>query len=91
MRRENEMFKKHHRMAKEERKRQNEKMSKIVLKQLNEIEGIKSSIERESVEKRRKRGEVRLISFYTTIKIVTCKYMNNNDNNNYAHRRQIKL
>lgn len=45
-------------MVKEERKRQNENMSKIILKQYNEIEEMKSSIERESVEIRRKRGEV---------------------------------
>lgn len=58
LRRENEMFKKHHMMIKEERKRQNEEMSKIVLKQLNEIEEIKNSIDRENVKARIKRGEV---------------------------------
>lgn len=45
-------------MVKEEHKRKNEEISKIVLKQLNEIEEIKNIIERESVESRRKRGEV---------------------------------
>lgn len=58
LRRENEMFKKHHMMINEERKRQNEEMSKIVLKQLNEIEDIKNSIDRENVKARKKREEV---------------------------------
>lgn len=58
LRHENEMFKKHQMMIKEERKRQNEEMSKIVLKQLNEIEEIKNSIDRESVNAQKKLREV---------------------------------
>lgn len=53
-----EMFMKHHAIIKEERKRQNAKMLKMVAKQRSEIEELKRSIERENDEKRRKRAEV---------------------------------
>lgn len=52
------MFMKHHAIIKEERKRQNAKMLKMVAKQRSEIEELKRSIERENDEKRRKRVEV---------------------------------
>lgn len=58
MKREAEMFMKHHEMIKEERKRQSEETSKMVLKQMNEIDDIKRHMERESIEARRRRVDV---------------------------------
>lgn len=52
------MFKKHHAMIKEERRRQAEEMSMTVMKQIDEIQKIKRSIELENFEARRKRAEV---------------------------------
>lgn len=45
---------------KEERKKQNDEITKTVLKQMNEIENIKKSIELENVEARRRRKEVQM-------------------------------
>jgi len=58
LRREDEMFKKHHTMIKEERRKQNEEISKTIMKQIEEIQTIKRSIELENAEARRKRAEV---------------------------------
>ncbi|XP_025207836.1 golgin subfamily A member 6-like protein 6 [Melanaphis sacchari] len=55
LKRENEMFKEHQAIIKAERKRQNDEISKTIMKQINEIEELKLSIERESAEARRKR------------------------------------
>lgn len=52
------MFKEHQAIIKEERKRQNDEISKTIMKQINEIEELKVSIERQSVEARRKRMKV---------------------------------
>jgi len=52
------MFKEHQAKIKEERKRQNDEISKTVMKQINEIEELKLSIERENIEARRKRMKV---------------------------------
>lgn len=59
-RREDEMFKKHYAIIKEERRRHSEEISKTVMKQIDEIQTIKRSIEFENAEARRKRAEVRL-------------------------------
>ncbi|XP_022176736.1 golgin subfamily A member 6-like protein 6 isoform X2 [Myzus persicae] len=53
--RENELFKEHQAIIKEERKRQSDEVSKTVMRQINEIEELKLSIERENTEARRKR------------------------------------
>lgn len=82
------MFKKNHMIIKKEHKTDNEKISKIVLKELNEIEEIKNAIERKNNEERRKRGEVRIFVF-KTIKLVTV-YENYN-NVIKTLRRQIEL
>lgn len=58
LKREIEMFMKHHIMIKEERRKQNEGISNILMKQINEIEEFKRSIDRETNEARRKRMEV---------------------------------
>lgn len=58
LKREIEMFMKHHTMIKEERQKQSEEISNILMKQINEIEEFKRSIDRETVEARRKRMEV---------------------------------
>ncbi|CAH1730932.1 golgin subfamily A member 6-like protein 6 [Aphis gossypii] len=55
LKRENDLFKEHQAIIKEERKRQNDEISKTIMKQINEIEELKVSIERQSVEARRKR------------------------------------
>ncbi|XP_026821430.1 golgin subfamily A member 6-like protein 6 [Rhopalosiphum maidis] len=55
IRRENELFKEHQAIIKEERKRQNDEISKTIMKQINEIEELKLSVERQSDEARRKR------------------------------------
>lgn len=60
MRRENDLFIKYHELIKEERKKQNDEITKTVLKQMNEIENIKKSIEWENVEARRRRKEVQM-------------------------------
>lgn len=54
------MYIKHHAMIKEERKKLSEAISQMVLKQINEIEEFKHTVERESAEARRKRAEVRI-------------------------------
>lgn len=59
LRRENEMFMKYHEMIREERKKQNAEMSKMILKQMNEMEELKRSMERKTDEKRQKQVEVR--------------------------------
>lgn len=53
------MFLKHQAMIKEQRRRQCEEITDMVLKQKKEIEEIQRNIERESAETRRKRLEVR--------------------------------
>lgn len=58
MKRENEMFKEHQAIIKEERIRQNEEISKTIMKQIKEIEEAKLSIERENIAARRKRMKV---------------------------------
>lgn len=58
LKRENDLFKEHQAVIKEERKRQNDEISKTIMKQINEIEELKVSIERQSVEARRKRMKV---------------------------------
>lgn len=58
MKRENDLFKEHQAIIKEERKRQSDEISKTVMKQINEIEELKLSIERENTEARRKRMKV---------------------------------
>jgi len=58
LRREDEMYKKHHAMIVEERKRHSEEISKTVMKQIDEIQTIKRSIEFENAEAQRKRAEV---------------------------------
>lgn len=58
MLRENELFKEHQAIIKEERKRQSDEVSKTVMRQINEIEELKLSIERENTEARRKRMKV---------------------------------
>lgn len=58
MKRENEMFKEHQAIIKEERRRQNDEISKTIMKQINEIEELKLSIERENIEARQKRMKV---------------------------------
>ncbi|KAL5236785.1 hypothetical protein ACI65C_004195 [Semiaphis heraclei] len=55
LKRENEMFKEHQAIIKEERIRQNEEISKTIMKQIKEIEEAKLSIERENIAARRKR------------------------------------
>uniref|UniRef100_A0A2S2QYS1 Uncharacterized protein n=1 Tax=Sipha flava TaxID=143950 RepID=A0A2S2QYS1_9HEMI len=57
LRRENEMFMKHDAMIKEERRKQNNEMSNILMKQMKEIDDLKLSIERKNYESRRKRVE----------------------------------
>jgi len=52
------MFKKHQAIIKEERRRQNDEISKTIMKQINEIEEAKLSIERENIAARRKRMKV---------------------------------
>jgi hypothetical protein len=47
-------------MIKEERRKQNEEMSNILMKQIKDIEDLKVSVEREKDELRRKRVEVRI-------------------------------
>lgn len=52
------MFIKYNELIKEERKKQNDDAFKTVLKQMNEIEKNKKSIEKKNVEARRRRVEV---------------------------------
>lgn len=55
------MFIKHDAMIKEERRKQNEEMSNILMKQIKEIEELKLTNERKNDELRRKRVEVRTV------------------------------
>ncbi|XP_060857733.1 golgin subfamily A member 6-like protein 22 isoform X1 [Metopolophium dirhodum] len=55
LKRENDLFKEHQAIIKEERKKQSDEISKTIMKQINEIEELKLSIERENTEARRKR------------------------------------
>lgn len=60
LRRDNERFMERDAMIKEERRKQNEEVSNILMKQIKEIEDSKLSVEREKDELRRKRIEVRI-------------------------------
>lgn len=65
---------KHHEMVKEERRKQNEETSKMIQKQINEIDELKRSIEDKTAEARRKRTEVIAGYFINTAKVVNNYY-----------------
>lgn len=67
------MFMKHDAMIKEERKKQNNELSNILMKQMKEIEDLKLSIERKNCESRRKREEVQIFFFKDFAKQTVCQ------------------
>lgn len=78
------MHMKHEAIIKEERRKQNEEMSNVLMKQIKEIEDLKLSVERENDELRRKRVEVYELLFVISYKrpCKACGYRESKYQNN---------